>query len=155
MSFLFPHNFITTQTSCLDFLSRDKSLREESILPATPIYIKGSHGMQHGGCEVKQMNLKSGQWCTSPNAKQKNIIGQQPGSNGSVIKLLQLIYKGCVYWWEKSTPKDYHGPLSENSVPSVWLDDDNCTFIPTNTPLMSNSWSDTHCPNIKIFADQY
>ena len=34
-------------------------------------YIIEIHGKQHGGCEVRQMNPKLGQWQTSPDALQK------------------------------------------------------------------------------------
>ena len=56
-----------------------------------------NHRMQHSGCEASQKNPKAGQQHTSPNAGQKNLIGQQPGSNSSIRKLLLLINKGGVY----------------------------------------------------------
>ena len=51
--------------------------------------------MQHGGCKVRQMNPKGGQWHASPDVGSKNLIGQSPGSNSLVRKLLLLIYKSA------------------------------------------------------------
>ena len=36
----------------------------ENITQATQKYINGDHGKQHGGCEVRQMNPKTGQQST-------------------------------------------------------------------------------------------
>ena len=50
--------------------------------------------IQHGGCQVKLIEPKLGQQHTSPDAgEKKNLIGQWPGSNSSVKKLLLLIFK--------------------------------------------------------------
>ena len=60
----------------------------------------------------------SGQQDTSPDAGQKNLIGQQSGSNSSVRKLLLLIYKSGVHWWDKIQPlKDCHDSYS-NHIPN-------------------------------------
>ena len=49
------------------------------------------------------MNLTWGQQCASLNVGQKNLTGQWSRSNGSVRKVLILIYKSGVYWWDKNT----------------------------------------------------
>ena len=43
------------------------------------------------------MNSKLDQWQASPDAGQKNLIGQSSGSNSSVRKLRLLICKAGVY----------------------------------------------------------
>ena len=55
------------------------------------------------------MNPMSDQQHASPDAGWKNPTGQWSGSNGSVRKLLLLIYKSGVSWWDKIRPsKDHH-----------------------------------------------
>ena len=47
-------------------------MREESIIRATQVHSNGSDGMWYGGCEVRRMNPKAGQWRASPDAGQIN-----------------------------------------------------------------------------------
>ena len=51
------------------------------------------HGKQHGWCEARQMNPMSDQRWASPDPGRENPTGQLQGSNGSIRKLLLLIYK--------------------------------------------------------------
>ena len=50
------------------------------------------------------MNPTSGERRASPDAERKNPTAHRPGSKSSVRKLLQLIYKGSVYWWNENSP---------------------------------------------------
>ena len=70
----------------------------------------GSHGKQHDGCEVRRRNPKSVQRRNIPDAGWKNPPGQWLVSHNSVRKLLLLILKGDLYWWDKKIqpPKNYH-----------------------------------------------
>ena len=47
------------------------------------------------------MNLKANQRHASTDAGQKKLRGQESGSDRSVRKLLLLVYKYSIYWWEK------------------------------------------------------
>ena len=62
-----------------------------------------SYWTLHGECEVRWVNPTSGQWYASSDVGKKNPTSQQPGSNSSVRKLILLIYKGGVNWWDKNT----------------------------------------------------
>ena len=62
----------------------------------------GKHGMQHSGCNVRQLNQKVGLQCSLPDDVWRNLIAQQPESNSYVRKLLLLIYKSGIYGWRKN-----------------------------------------------------
>ena len=46
---------------------------------------------------VETMDPKIGLWCSLPDAWWKNLLGQQPGSNSSVRKLLLLISTASIH----------------------------------------------------------
>ena len=54
-----------------------------------------NHGMQHGGYEAIQINVKAGQGGTSSDDGRKCLMGQRLGSNASVRTLQQVIYTGA------------------------------------------------------------
>ena len=54
------------------------------------------------------MNPKMDQQRAQPDTRRKNIIGQQPGANSWVRKLLLLIEKSDVIDDEKEPTKDYN-----------------------------------------------
>ena len=95
-------------------VTAQKSLKEESILRDIHAYNNGNHGMQHGGCELRRMNSKLGQWHISTDARRKKLIGQRPESNNSVRKLLLLIYK-CLLTWEKMVNEEYYDSHSNRT----------------------------------------
>ena len=53
-------------------------------------------------CSMVDVNSKLDQWQDSQDAGRKNLLGQRPGLNSSIKKLLPLLYKGGVNWLEKN-----------------------------------------------------
>ena len=82
------------------------------------MYINGSDGEHHGGCEVRRMNPKMGQRHASTDAGWNNFIGQQSGSNSSVWKLQLLINKSGIYWREEK--KNRQGKISMTLIQIVY-----------------------------------
>ena len=56
-----------------------------------------NHGKQHGGCEIRRMNPKLGQWGISSDAGRKNFSAQRPELNNSVMTQLLPIHESGIY----------------------------------------------------------
>ena len=64
------------------------------------------------------MNPTLGQRRATPDAGRKNPTGQRSGSNGSVWKLLLLIYKSGIYWWGKKSYRKISMTLTQTICPN-------------------------------------
>ena len=78
-----------------------------------------NHGMLYGEYEIKQKTLKKDQQRTSSDVERRNLIGQWPGSNSSVRKLLQLIYRGSIYREEPPTKKKKKKKIANEILPRI------------------------------------